>query len=339
MLDFASDNPCSRRYGAHRASYRVVLLILAICALGLAMLLCGCGGGQSSQASGASPAQSDSGNDKTSGPAYSEPAQIALSEFDAASAIAVGSGTIDVSNASLGYVGATVVSPSRCKFQVVKGDMSYNYDMNIDGSPIIVPLNMGSGAYKLRIMQNTSASNYVELGSYELDAQLDSEFEPFLHPNIFCDYNASSGCVDKAFELASNAQNEGDVVRDIYEWIVTSIDYDTQKAAELANTSGYIPNPDDTYQSGYGICFDYASLAAAMFRSLGIPCQIITGYVDPDNLYHAWNMIYINGQWVSAEITVDSDRWTRIDLTFAAADGGNSNYTGNGASYTDRYVY
>lgn len=305
--------------------------------------LFGCGGSSGSgsgSSSGGSPSGGGGGSEgQTSGPAYSEPAQVALSAFDPAAAKVAGAGLIDVSNASLGYVGATVESSSRCKLQVVKGDMSYNYDMKTDGSPIIVPMNMGSGAYKIRIMQNTSASNYAEIGSLDLDVQLDSEFEPFLHPNIFCDYDASSACVKKAFELASGAQNEGDVVKRIYEWVVTSIDYDTQKAAELANTSGYIPDPDETLQSGYGICFDYASLAAAMFRSLGIPCQIITGYVDPDDLYHAWNMIYIDGQWVSAQITVDSDKWTRIDLTFAAADGGNSNYTGNGTTYTDRYVY
>lgn len=325
------------------ARYIRVVTLIAVLFLSL-LLLSSCGGGQSAGStspSGGEPSQggASSASGQTSGPTYSEPSQVTLSAFDSASAQVVGSGAIDISNANLGYVGATVVSSSRCKFQVVKGDMSYNYDMNTDGTPIIVPMNMGSGSYRFRIMQNTSASNYAEVGALDVDVQLDDEFAPFLRPNIFCSYDASSACVKKAFELASGAQNEGDVVRSIYEWMVTSIDYDTQKASELANTSGYIPNPDETLQSGYGICFDYASLAAAMFRSLGIPCQIITGYVDPDNLYHAWNMIYIDGQWVSAEITVNSDKWTRIDLTFAAADGGNSNYTGNGTTYTDRYVY
>ena len=319
-------------------------MALAVCLATLSLSACGApsssGGGASSQPATDAPSTSASSDEgQTSGPKYSEPSQIAESVFNSSAAVAVGTGAIDTSNASLGYVGATVVSPSRCKLQVMKGDMSYNYDMDIDGQPIIAPFNMGSGAYKVRIMQNTSGSNYVELGAVDVDVQLANEFDPFLRPNIFCDYDSSSACVKKAFELAANAENEGDVVRSIYQWITSSIDYDTQKASELANTSGYIPNPDETYQSGYGICFDYASLAAAMFRSLGIPCQIITGYVEPDNLYHAWNMIYIDGQWVSAEISVESDEWTRIDLTFAAADGGNSNYIGSGTTYTDRYVY
>lgn len=303
-----------------------------------AFALAACGGSGGSGGTGAAASQGGA-EGQTSGPAYSEPSQILLSPYDASAAKAMGTGTIDVSNADEGYVAATVVSPSRCKLQVMNGDMSYNYDMNIDGTPIVAPINMGSGEYKFRIMQNTSGTSYVELGSIVQDVQLVNDFDPFLRPNIFCEYDANSACVKKAFELAAGAQNEGDVVRRIYEWITSSIDYDTQKASELANTSGYIPYPDDTYQSGFGICFDYASLAAAMFRSLGIPCQIVTGYVNPDNLYHAWNMVYINGQWVSAEISVASDTWTRIDLTFAAADGGNSNYIGDGTTYTDRYVY
>lgn len=262
-----------------------------------------------------------------------------MSTFDGSSAIAVGSGLLDISDISNGYVGASIVNPSRCKFQVIHAEMSYNYDIPSDGTPIIVPINMGNGPYTFKFMQNTSGTSYVEVGAMEVDVTLSSEFAPFLRPNIFCSYTSTSDCVTKAYQLASQAENEGDVVRAIYEWIVRNVSYDTNKASELATTTGYIPYPDETYSTGYGICFDYASLAAAMFRSLGIPCQIITGYVGPENLYHAWNMIYIDGKWVSVEITVDPDKWTRVDLTFAAADGSNTAFIGDGSSYTDRYVY
>lgn len=321
---------------------RLALIVCALCLIAsmAAGALSGCS--SSDGAGGTSPSGVQSGasdEGTTSGPAYAEPSTVALSAFNAQAATAVGPGFIDASNVSLGYVGASVTSNSRCKFQVISGDMSYNYDIPSDGTPIIAPINMGSGSYTFRLMQNTSGSNYAELGSLPVSVQLESEFAPFLRPNIFCEYNETSACVTKAFELAANAQNQGDVVRDIYEWVVRSIDYDTNKASQLASTTGYIPNPDETLSSGYGICFDYASLAAAMFRSLGIPCQIVTGYVQPDDLYHAWNMIYIDGSWVSAMITVDADDWTRIDLTFAASNGTNVSYIGSGTSYTDRYIY
>ncbi|NBI32210.1 transglutaminase domain-containing protein [Enterorhabdus sp. P55] len=260
-----------------------------------------------------------------------------MSSFDASAAITSAGGSIDVSSASKGYVGASAVNDSRLKFQVVRGERSYNYDLPGDGTPIICPINMGDGAYTFRIMQNTSGSSYVEVASATADVKLESEFAPYLVPNVFCNYTPSSAAVTQARSLVAGAQNEGEVVRAIYDWVVDTIAYDKAKAAELADATGYVPNPDSTLSSREGICFDYASLAAAMFRSLGIPCQIVTGYVSPDNIYHAWNMIYIDGRWVSAQITVNPDTWTRVDLTFAAAGAGGT--IGDGTTYTDRYVY
>ena len=101
--------------------------------------------------------------------------------------------------------------------------------------------------------------------------------------------------------------------------------------------TGYVPNPDDTLATGTGVCFDYASLGAAMLRSVGLPTKIITGYVTPGDLYHAWIMVYIDGSWHTGEFSVDSNSWSRVDLTFAAS--GSTEFTGDGTSYTDRYVY
>ena len=215
--------------------------------------------------------------------------------------------------------------------------MSYNYDLPSDGSAIVAPLNMGSGSYRVRVMQNTSGNNYVELMGVTVDVALASEFEPFLRPNLFCSYDEASACVAKARELAADAANEGDVMRAVYTWVVDNITYDHDKAAEVSGTTGYVPDPDATLAAKSGICFDYASLAAAMLRSLGIPTKIITGYVSPDGVYHAWNMVYINGSWTTVGFHIDPDTWTRVDLTFAAAGAGDT--VGDGSSYTDRYTY
>ncbi|MCI8468905.1 MAG: transglutaminase domain-containing protein [Eggerthellaceae bacterium] len=317
------------------------------------LMLCGCGGqasgasgggsssgsgGASSSAPGGSGSSDASGGDSsTSGPAYTEPASVLLSTFSEAAAVVSAGGSIDVSTVNQGYVGASATNSSRLKFQVIRGDRTYNYDLPSDGTPIICPINMGDGSYTFRIMQNTSGSNYVEVASATADVALESPFAPYLVPNVFCDYTASSAVVTQARSLAANAQNEGDVVRAVYDWMVDHITYDKDKAAQLADATGYVPSPDSTLSTQTGICFDYASLAAAMFRSLGIPCQIVTGYVSPDNIYHAWNMIYIDGSWVSAQITVNPDTWTRVDLTFAAAGAGGT--IGDGTTYTDRYTY
>ena len=212
-----------------------------------------------------------------------------------------------------------------------------HYDMPSDGTPIIVPLDMRSGTYTIAVMQNTSGSRYVELYSTGVNAQLESEQAPYLVPNIFCNYDASSAVVAKAQELTRDAKNEGDALRLIYSWIEHNVVYDNAKAEQLSGKSGYIPNPDETLQTQKGICFDYASLAAAMLRSQGIPCKIVTGYVSPDGVYHAWNMVWIDGSWKTVSFTVNPRDWTRVDLTFAANGAGST--VGDGNNYTDRYVY
>lgn len=309
---------------------RLARIAALACACAVAALLCSCGGG-----GGAPGGASDAGS--TDGPAYQVPASIQPAAYDANAAIVTSAGGIDTSHVSEGYVAASATNSARLKFQVVRGDASYNYDLPGDGTPIVCPLNMGNGTYTFRIMQNTSGNNYVEIASAQANVQMADEFEPYLRPNQFCNFTDSSQCVQQARQLAADAANEGDVVRAVYQWVVGNITYDYDKAAELATATGYIPDPDATLAARSGICFDYASLSAAMLRSLGIPCQVITGYVAPDQLYHAWNMVYINGTWVSVEFSINPDEWTRMDLTFAAAGSGGT--TGDGTGYTDRYVY
>lgn len=290
---------------------------LCVCAGALA----GCGG--------------SSGN--TSGPAYTIPESITTATFNASAAKTQNGASIDTSSVAQGYVGVSATNSNRLKFQVNCGQASYNYDLPGDGTAIICPLNMGDGSYTFRVMQNTSGSSYVEIASVTASVSMESEFAPYVRPNVYVNYDENSQCVAKARELAQGAENQGDVALAVFNWITENISYDTAKAQQLADASGYIPNPDETLEEGSGICLDYASLGAAMLRSLGIPCKVITGYVSPDGIYHAWNLIYLDGEVQEAHIRVDTDTWSLIDMTFASA--GQSSTVGDGSSYTERNTY
>lgn len=309
-------------------------MALALACLAACLALTGCGGGSGS---GGSAAAGSSDNGTTSGGSFTPASTVLQSPFSAGNLVGTPSAGIDISAVNQGYVGAMATSDSRLKFQVTKDGTSFNYDMPGDGTPIVAPINMGDGAYTFSIMQNTSGSRYIELQSAQANVVLDDEFQPFLRPNIFCNYTPDDAVVAKARELVAGAANAGDALQAIYTWIRDNVTYDQAKAADLAGKSGYIPDPNQTLASKTGICFDYASLAAAMMRSIGIPCKIITGYVSPDGIYHAWNMVWIDGSWKTVAITVDPQTWTRIDLTFAA--GGDESTVGNGERYEDRYVY
>ena len=186
-------------------------------------------------------------------------------------------------------------------------------------------------------MQNTSGSNYVELSAESAEVKLASEFEPFLRPNAIVRYDASSACVKKASELVSGAANQGDALSAVCTYVIGNVTYDKDKAAQVANASGYVPNPDDTLATGKGICFDYSALGAAMLRSQGIPTRLMTGYVSPEDVYHAWICVYIDGTWQTVQFDVRAKTWERLDLTFAA--GASKGLVGDGKEYTDRYTY
>ena len=240
--------------------------------------------------------------------AYTAPA-FRDAEFHEAAAMLGDRVKLDVSCLDQGYVAVSAVSDMRLKFQVIKDETTYNYDLPSDGTPGIFPLQGGNGSYRFRVMENVVDKKYSELYSFTCDVRMQDEFQPFLRPSTYINYTRDSACVRKAAELAA------------------------------AVKSGYLPVPDETMNSGKGICFDYAALAASMLRSQGIPTKMIFGYVAPQGLYHAWNMFYTpQSGWVTVSFEVRGENWTRMDLTFSA-NGADATFIGDGSNYSDVYYY
>lgn len=297
---------------------RLLSLILVLAAL------CGCGQKPAAQTGG-----------EAGGTVYEIPAfQDAAFHAD----VATDYGTIQVDESMLaqGVVSASAKSDRRLKFQVISGEMKYNYDLPSDGTPAVFPLNMGDGNYTFRLMEEVADTKYACVWSEDQTVAMTDEFQPYLRPNQMVSYSESSQCVQKARELAADCGTDADVASAIYSYLVDHIQYDNDKANTVEN--GYLPDPDETLKSGKGICFDYASLAAAMFRSLGIPCKLITGYVGEET-YHAWNSIYLKNQgWITVELKVQADTWQRVDITFASG-GMPENTISEDMQYTTRFTY
>ena len=300
------------------------------------MLLVGCsssddkpsGGGNDSK-----PAVEQSEKDPDS---HYEVPEYAEAVFNEAEAEGEGDVWIDLSSVEEGYVAVSAKSENRLKFQVIK-DETYNYDMNNDGTPSIFPLQSGDGEYSFRVMEHIADNKYAALYETSADVSLIDEFQPYIRTNDYVSYNRNSNCVKLASEFASNASDALDLINEVFSYVCDNIVYDSDKASSVE--TGYIPDPDETLSSQKGICFDYASLTAAMFRSQGIPTKVIFGYVSPNNLYHAWNMIYTTEQgWIVAEFKMDQNNWNRVDLTFSA-NGADADFIGDGSNYTGIYQY
>ena len=225
-----------------------------------------------------------------------------------------GGAVIDIGNSAQGYVMVKRGAQMKTKIRVI-GPSGKTYQRYIlsDDEFHAIPLQMGDGQYTVSVWQNTSGNKYVKLTEASFVGGGSANYTRL--PNIYSEYTASSSAVRKGFGLCMNAENDLDKVRSIYNYIIESISYDYDKAASVA--TDYIAKPDATLASKNGICFDYASLMAAMLRTQGIPAKIVFGEVGGQS--HAWNDVYIESLgWIAVGIPSNGG-WKRLDSTYGVS--------------------
>lgn len=246
---------------------------------------------------------------------------------------------IDYSNTDDGYIMVRCIAQTQRRLKVqVKCSTTYTYNLP-QGEWAVFPLSDGNGTYQVKVYENVSGSQYSLIAAAELNVVLTDEFVPFLRPNQFVNYSAASKSVKKAWELTGQLSNPLDKVAAVYNFVVTELTYDNQKAATVK--SGYIPILDSVLEEKTGICFDYAALMTGMLRSQGIPCKMVFGYTG--GAYHAWISVWTEDTgWIDGVIFFDGVAWQRLDPTFASYDNQSDKimqYIGNGSNYTEKYFY
>lgn len=276
-------------------------------------------------------------------------AAITLLAVLPAAALAAGNGRVFVDSSASGdgvvlinYVGK---SPKKLKVRINYGSSVYNYDLDSSGKAEAFPLQLGDGTYKIGVYQQISGNSYSLLYSESVDVKLSSEKAPFLHANQRVNYSSSTEVVKVAKKLCKNLDTDVEMIDAIYAYVIDnySYDYDKAKDAVSGRLVGYLPNLDQIFETKKGICYDYASLLAAMLRSVGIPAKLVMGYVAPDSVYHAWNEVYIEGEgWVVKQVHFAGEEWKLMDPTFASAAANSAKinkFIGNGSNYATKYFY
>jgi transglutaminase-like putative cysteine protease len=212
--------------------------------------------------------------------------------------------TIDASHTDQGYVMIRCeASEKRLKARIATSAQTYYYDLPGGEGYSVFPLQMGDGSYTVRVMEQVENDLYALRFGVELTVVLASETVPFLYPNQYVWYDASTKTAQKARELAQGLTSQTEIAQVFYKYVVKHMTYDTKKAATVQK--GYLPSADEALDSGTGICFDYAALLAVMLRSEGIPTKMLIGTVTPENLYHSWNSVFLEGKWVWMDPTLD----------------------------------
>ena len=159
---------------------------------------------------------------------------------------------------------------------------------------------------------------------------------PYLYPNQYVNFEATSLPVTKVVELAKPANNDLEVVELVYNYIIENFTYDYDKAKTVV--SGYLPVVDDVFTAQTGICFDYAAVMATMLRSQNIPTRLEVGYVGEE--YHAWISVYIQDiGWINGIIEFDGTKWNLMDPTFASTSKTPKKFIAKDNKYLTKYVY
>lgn len=244
--------------------------------------------------------------------------------------------SIDASNSSEGYIVVSYFGTNaKVKLQITGPD-SITYTYNLHGSEEVFPLTAGSGSYVINVYENTQGTQYASALSQDINVSITNEFGPYLYPNQYVNFNINSLPVGMATKLAYSANEDLDVVANVYNYIISKFTYDYDKAKTVQ--SGYLPNVNEVYQANTGICFDYAAVMATMLRSQNIPTRLEVGYMGEQ--YHAWISTYIKDVgWVNGIIEFDGSNWNLMDPTFASTSKSPQQFITENTKYITKYVY
>ena len=201
---------------------------------------------------------------------------------------AAGTQVIDASHTSAGYVTVSYTSAARLKVGIQYGSGKTAYRDCPSGTTSFA-LDQGNGTYTVSVCQNLSGTSYRVVASQTMRVTIDSANAPYLISTSEVPFIAGRYTYDQA--LADR---------------ITS-----------GQVKSYIPSPTATLSGTKGICYDFASLFAAMCRSQNIPCALTKGYAGSS--YHAWNKVNVGGKWYAIDLTYAVLYRTKTPATKLAA--------------------
>ena len=248
--------------------------------------------------------------------------------------------TIDASNINNGYVMIRAASTVRLKVIIIgPSTVKYTYNLRGDNAWEVFQFSDGGGTYKITVYREVTSGKYAALASESVNVSLKDPNAPFLHPNQYVNFTDESLAVLHVAKICTEKMTDIERIETIYHYVITNFSYDYQKAASVK--SGYIPDIDAVFKAKKGICFDYASLMAAMLRAYGIPTKLVIGYTGDE--YHAWISTYTKESgWVEGAIFFNGKDWKLMDPTFASSANSSQeimNYIAKTSNYTAKYIY
>lgn len=163
-------------------------------------------------------------------------------------------------------------------------------------------------------------------GTWTANRTVPPEFEKYLQSSKEISFSQGDGVSQKAAQLVAGKNTTEAQVMAIYSYIIENYvyDWDLYNAVKSGRVTTYTPDPNNVMAKRKGICYDIASLFAAMARSVGIPTKMVKGNAVAAGGYHAWNSIY----------EFESLSWVDLDATLNLGGKSSSLYKALGRGYS-----
>ena len=203
---------------------------------------------------------------------------------------------IDCSNMDEGYIMVKAKkTEKKLRVRVSTAGAKLLYWLNGDGEYEVLPLQFGSGKYKVELFEHVQKKDYSKEGAVKLSAKMPDELSCFLYPNQYVNYNADTACVKFADDLCKDISDQGEIYKTVCTYVLQNFIYDYIKSVSVQSMSQQMPDIDYCWTNRMGICQDLSALTCAMLRSQGIPARLMIGTVGA-NTYHAWVVAVVNGE-------------------------------------------
>ncbi len=211
--------------------------------------------------------------------------------------------TTEVSKNGILSVDIDTLNTGRMKVKIAKDDEVLYYDVDSDRH-LDIPLQMGDGGYTVKVFRHIANSDYEAMFATDVEYEAENKNDVFLASSDIVNYGDSKSVGGVTHAVVGGATDPMDIVTLIAGYVIGEFSYDAKKAETLS--ADYVPNIDTVLSDKGGICYDFAAVTAAMLREAGIPTKLVMGYRSDSNLYHAWNEVLIDGEWVIVDTTWDN---------------------------------
>ncbi len=202
--------------------------------------------------------------------------------------------TVEINRGNILSLAVNMSVPQNTEYQIINYTGRHKFDQNGNLFAVVEVVNP-SNPYTLPITTNvmTTGRTTKELPSYYTVP------DDVLRYTMVTDrvQSNSPDIQNLALNITANSADNFERVAKLSMYVRNLVQYDLSYVGTWKDALWILKNKK-------GVCLEYATLYAAMVRSIGIPARILIGYAYDNSenamIGHAWDEVYI-GKWVPVD--------------------------------------